>query len=261
MINEIQSTLNQLRQIQPLVLCLTNYVTMDFMANALLALGAAPLMSESREEIEELVSISHALYINIGTLDDAFVARALFAAKIANYLNKPIILDPVGAGASKLRTAAALELLPLAQVIRGNASEIIALAGENGSTKGVESSDPVFKAMNSARSLAQKHHKIIVVSGPEDFITDGKQEQMLTFGSELMPRITGMGCTMTAILSAFVAANPNMFQALTHATAYFSLCGQQTHQQTQVPGSFRQLFIDNLYQPNWDFFNQAIKGC
>lgn len=112
MINEIQSTLTQLRHVQPLVLCLTNYVTMDFMANALLALGAAPLMSESREEIEELVSISHALYINIGTLNDAFMARALFAAKIANYLNKPIVLDPVGAGASKLRTAAALELLP-----------------------------------------------------------------------------------------------------------------------------------------------------
>lgn len=261
MITEIQSSLSQLRQVQPLVLCLTNYVTMDFMANALLALGAAPLMSESREEVEEFVSISHALYINIGTLNDAFVTRALFAAKIANYLNKPIILDPVGAGASKLRTAAAMEILPLAQVIRGNASEIISLAGENGATKGVESSDPVHKAMSSARTLAQKHHKLVVVSGPEDFITDSKQEQILRFGSALMPKITGMGCTMTAVLSAFVASNPNMYQALTYATAYFSLCGQQTQQQTQVPGSFRQLFIDNLYQPDWDFFNQAVKGC
>ncbi|WP_058535640.1 hydroxyethylthiazole kinase [Legionella saoudiensis] len=260
MINNIQSALSELRQIKPLVLCLTNYVTMDFMANALLALGAAPLMSESPEEIDELVSLSHALYINIGTLNDAFVKHALLAAKIANFLNKPIILDPVGAGASTLRTSAALEILPLAQVIKGNASEIISLTGANSLTKGVESADPVFKAIDSARALARTYNKVVVISGPEDFITDGKREQMLAFGSELMPLVTGMGCTMAAVLSAFVASDPDTFQAVIHGTAYFGLCGQQTHQQTQAPGSFKQFFIDNLYQPEWNFFNKALKG-
>lgn len=256
MIEQIKITLTQLRQTKPLVLCLTNYVTMDFTANSLLALGAAPLMSESIEEIEELVAISQAVYINIGTLSDIFIEKALFTAKIANSLNKPIILDPVGAGASKLRTTAALELLVLADIIRGNASEIIALAGGLATTKGVESSDPVLKAIKSAHLLAKNHHKIIVISGPEDFITDGTQEQKLNFGSNLMPLVTGMGCTLTAVLSAFAACNPNYFQAALQATAYFGLCGQLTHLQTRTPGTFKQKFIDNLFQPDWEFLEE-----
>lgn len=259
MINQIKSTLNQVKQSKPLVLCLTNYVTMDLMANSLLALGAAPLMSESREELEELIAISQAVYINIGTLNQTFMERAFIAAKMANILNKPVILDPVGAGASRLRTSAAMELFPLAQVIRGNASEIIALTGAAGATKGVESTDPVQKAIKGAQMLAQEHNKIIVISGPEDFVTNGKQEQILTFGSHLMPLITGMGCTMTAVLSAFAACNPDLFQAALHATAYFGLCGQLTQQQTNAPASFRQAFIDNLYNPDWNFFSHAAK--
>lgn len=260
MIKPIQSTLSNLRHIKPLVLCLTNYVTMDFMANSLLALGAAPLMSESHEEIEELIGISQAVYINIGTLNNTFMERAISAAKIANTLNKPVILDPVGSGASKLRTSAALELLPLAHIIRGNASEIISLTGANNATKGVESLDPVSTALGSARYLAQKHNKIIIVSGPEDFISDGKKEQILPFGSPLMPLVTGMGCTLTAVLSAFVSCNPDPFQAAVQATAYFGLCGQLTHQQTHAPASFRQRFIDNLFQPDWEFFARLTEN-
>lgn len=254
MLDSIQRTFTHLKQIKPLVLCLTNYVTMDFMANSLLALGAAPLMSESKDEIEELVTISQAVYINIGTLNSSFMERALLAAQIANTLNKPVILDPVGAGASKLRTQAAIQLLPLADIIRGNASEIIALAGAQGTTKGVEASDSVSAAIHSAHLLAQKHHKVIVISGKDDFVTNGKQEQILTYGSDLMPLITGMGCTMAAVLSAFIACEANYFQAAVQSTAFFGLCGQLAHHQTQVPGSFREAFINNLFAPNWDFF-------
>jgi len=235
MIEQIKSSLELLRQKKPLVLCLTNYVTMDFMANSLLALGAAPLMSESIEEIEELVTISQAVYINIGTLNSAFNERALLAAKIAKGLHKPVILDPVGAGASTLRTSTARELLPLANVVRGNASEIITLSGAQSATKGVETADAVANAITSARSLARNLQKVIVISGPEDFVTDGAQENHLSFGSSLMPLITGMGCTMTAVLSAFVANDLDHFQAATHATAYFGLCGQLAHQQTKAP--------------------------
>ncbi|MCL9683493.1 hydroxyethylthiazole kinase [Legionella maioricensis] len=258
MIEQIKSSLLVLREKKPLVLCLTNYVTMDFMANSLLALGAAPLMSESIEELEELVSISQALYINIGTLNSVFMERAIFAAKIANSLNKPVILDPVGSGASKLRTSAALQLLPLANIVRGNASEIISLSGANGSTKGVESMHPVEKAMTVANSLAKDLGKIIVISGPKDFITDGNQTQTLPFGSNIMPLITGMGCTMTAVISAFTANNSNLFQAATYATAYFGLCGQLAHHQSEVPGFFRQEFINNLFHPDWTYFVDAF---
>lgn len=254
MIEQIKSTLTQIKQNNPLILCLTNYVTMDFMANSLLALGAAPLMSESKDEIEELTSLSQAIYINIGTLDDLFMERARLAVRIANSLNKPVILDPVGAGASKLRTTAAMELLPLANIIRGNASEIISLTGADAATKGVNTSESVPMAMSSAKILAKKNNKIIVISGPEDFVTNGEHHQLLTFGSQLMPLITGMGCTMTAILGAFVASNPDYYQATIQATAYFSLCGQLTQQHTTTPGTFKQAFIDYLFAPDWDFF-------
>ena len=257
MIAQIKSSLSQLKEKKPLVLCLTNYVTMDLMANSLLALGAAPLMSESIDEIEELVTISQAVYINIGTLNEAFMERALLAAQIANTLNKPVILDPVGAGASRLRTTAAMKLVPFATVIRGNASEIISLSGANGATKGVESSDPVLKAISSAHLLALTHHKIIIISGPEDFVTNGKQDKTLLFGSSLMPLITGMGCTMTAVLSAFIACTTDHFQASVDATVFFALCGQMAHQQARAPASFRQVFVDNLFQPDWDFFKRV----
>jgi len=241
-------------------LCLTNYVTMDLMANSLLALGAAPLMSESIDEIEELVTISQVVYINIGTVTNAFMERARLAIKIANSLNKPVVLDPVGTGASKLRTSAAMELLPLVNVIRGNASEIISLSGAHGATKGVEAGDLVITAISGACSLAQNHNKIIVITGPEDFITDGKQQKTLKCGSPIMSLITGMGCTMTAVLSAFVACNPNHYLASVEAAAYFGLCGQLAQQQAQGPGQFRQVFIDNLYNPDWDYFALAFKG-
>lgn len=257
MINQIKTSLSNLRNKKPLILCLTNYVTMDFMANSLLSVGAAPLMSESIDEIEELVSISNALYINIGTLNELFMERAIFAAQIAQSIQKPIILDPVGAGASKLRTSAAEQIMPFASIIRGNASEIIALSGSKGFSKGVEATDSVQNAVAKAILLAQNLNEIVVISGPKDFITDGINHQTLSFGSELMPLITGMGCTMTAILSAFVAANSDHFQATSHATAYFGLCGQLTYQQTQRPGSFKQSFIDNLYNPDWEYFTKA----
>ncbi|CEG56315.1 hydroxyethylthiazole kinase [Legionella fallonii] len=254
MIEQIKSSLFLLREKKPLVLCLTNYVTMDLMANSLLALGAAPLMCESIDEIEELVNISHALYINIGTLNKVFMDRAILAAQTANSLNKPVILDPVGAGASKLRTSAALQLLPLANIVRGNASEIISLSGANGATKGVESMHPVEKAMSMGNTLAKNMNKTIIITGPEDYITDGSEALTLPFGSHLMPLITGMGCTLTAVISAFTSNNYTHFQAAAYATAYFGLCGQLAQQQSQVPGFFRQIFINNLFHPDWDYF-------
>lgn len=259
LLEQIKYSHSQISLQKPLVLCLTNYVTMDFMANGLLASGAVPLMSESLDELEELLSISQALYLNIGTLNDAFIERALFAAKTARTLGKPVVLDPVGTGASKLRTSTASHLLPFAHVIRGNASEIISLTGIDGATKGVESSQSVNNALYAAQCLGQRLNKVVIISGPEDYVTDGQQQQILPFGSNLMPFITGMGCTMTAILSAFIACNSDYFQASVQATAFFGLCGQSAHQKHKEPGSFRQTFIDNLYNPNWESFQRVME--
>lgn len=258
LIKELEISLTHLRQTKPLVLCLTNFVTMDLMANSLLALGAAPLMSQSDEELDELVNISQAVYLNIGTLDQVFCERAEQAAKLAISQNKPVILDPVGAGASRLRTKAAKALLPFATIIRGNASEILALADEVSETKGVEASRSVNQAATAAQTLASSMQKVVVVSGPVDLITKGMEQMNLPFGSPLMPLITGMGCTLTAVIAAFAATGLSPYQAAAHATAYFGLCGQAVHQQAQGPGHFRELFIDSLYKPDWALFNEDV---
>lgn len=260
LLKDLEDALVSLRQTKPLVLCLTNFVTMDFMANSLLALGAAPLMSQSMDEIEELVTISHVVNINLGTLDQAFYERAFEAAKLAKTQKKPVVLDPVGAGASHLRTSAAKSFLPYADIIRGNASEILALSDEAADTKGVESSRSVNQAMSAARELAVLPAKVMVVSGPVDFITDGRQAINLPFGSPLMPLVTGMGCTLTAVIAAFAAIGLSTYQAALLATAYFGLCGQLTQHKTQGPGAFRQVFIDRLYKPDWEIFSEWIEG-
>jgi hydroxyethylthiazole kinase len=229
---------------------------MDFVANSLLALGAAPLMSQSEDELEDLVRLSQSLYINLGTLDRNFIERAIFAAGLAKQMKKPMIIDPVGAGASRLRTKAAQALAPFAAIIRGNASEILALADEESKTRGVESLHTVEQAKLTAKHFARSHQKVLVVSGPVDFITDGSEETTLPFGSPLMPRITGMGCTLSALIAAFAGLHLTTYKASVLATAYVGLSGQQAFEREKEPGSYRQAFINALYQPNWPLFSQ-----
>lgn len=248
--NAITAAVVDIKNSKPLILCLTNVVTMDFMANSLLALGAAPIMSCEEKELEELIKISHAINLNIGTLENDFIKRCLAAAEIAKHYKKPIILDPVGAGASLIRTQSAQELMQFANVIRGNASEIMALVDTQTNTAGVESIHTTARAKDSANQLATTLHATVVVSGEEDFITNGDQQESLVYGSSIMPMITGMGCTLTAVIAAFCAVQPNAFLAATLATAYFGICGSLTERKTKLPGAFRSLFIDTLYNAN-----------
>jgi hydroxyethylthiazole kinase len=238
----------QIKSQKPIVLCLTNTVTMDFMANCLLALGAAPIMSCDDAEFEELINISHAVNINIGTLDTAFITRCETAIDLCKQFQKPIILDPVGAGASNIRTKAARQFMRHADIIRGNASEIMALIDDGVSTAGVESSQTTNVAKTSALELAAQLNTTVVVSGAEDYITDGKRNVSLLYGSSLMPYVTGMGCALTAVTAAFRAVICDSFEAAQLATAYFGMCGELAASETQLPGSFRTAFIDALYR-------------
>ena len=251
MLHDLKNALTQLRKTKPLILCLTHHVTMDFMANCLLSLGAAPIMSQDERELEALVSISHAITINIGTLDVNFIKRAEIATQLATKYNKPIILDPVGAGATGIRTSSSRSLMVSADIIRGNASEIMALVDDANQTLGVESTHQVRDAAHSAIQLARHHDCTVVVSGVHDFITNGSEETHLGFGSSLMPLVTGMGCTLTAVIAAFKAILPNPYEAARLATAYYGLCGSLAAQKTNQPGSFRTLFIDELYSANF----------
>lgn len=252
MIPAIEAHLMRLRKCKPLILNCTNYVTMDFMANSLLAMGAAPMMSVCPEEIPELVAMASAININLGTLDSAFVAYCVRVVEMAQKHKKPVLLDPVGAGASNMRTQSAKMLMPYADVMRGNASEIIALAGDKGNTLGVESTCGAEQAYAVAADLAKRTGSIIVVSGDKDLITDGKNQAQVPYGSKLMARVTGMGCAMTATLAAFVATSEDYFAACVRGAQYFALCGMQAASVSSHAGTFRTCFIDALHAADFE---------
>lgn len=251
MLEEIKKDLKVLRDKKPLILNLTNYVTMEFMANALLSLGAAPIMSICSEEIEELIKISDAININIGTLNNDLIVSSMQTIVIAKKLEKPIILDPVGAGATIIRTQTAKDLLLYSSVVKGNASEILALSGGVHKTLGVESVHTTAQAQEAAYNLASKTNCIVVISGKIDFITDGKDDTYIKFGHALMPYITGMGCTLSAVIAAFCTINKDYFKACEHATSYFTLCGELAGKRNPYPGSFHSAFIDELFKADF----------
>lgn len=251
MIDKIEKALVDLRKQKPLILCFTNFVTMEFVANSLLALGAAPIMSACEDEANELVKMASALYVNIGTLDYNFIRLAKKAIEIAKEHNKPIIFDPVGAGATAIRTEISKSILPFAKFIRGNSSEIIALADNRQATYGVEAIHTTDEAASIATRLSLKNNAIVIVSGPVDFITDGNKSIKIPFGSPLVQMITGMDCSMTAVIAAFQSSVENPFEAGIIAAHYFALCGEVVSKEHQTPGTFKTAFLDQLHKPDF----------
>lgn len=248
MFEKIQSIVKAIKRDQPLVLNITNFVTMDFVANGLLSLGASPIMSYAEQELEELVALAAVVVINPGTLNDEFVTLCKKACHIANQLKKPIILDPVGAGASHYRTSVYKRLLDefAISIIRGNASEVMALAGAGLITKGVDSSIESQWAIQNAQELAIKNKAVIVVSGKMDVIVDACLVEKSHHGSALMCRVTGTGCLLSAVVAAFHAVHDNAFEAAVAATYFYGVCGELAEKKTSLPGSFKTCFIDTL---------------
>ncbi len=245
----LRDDLAALRERQPLVHNITNYVVMNLTANALLALGASPIMAHADEELDELLGLASALVLNIGTLSAGWIASMRHAAEAAGKRGVPIVLDPVGAGASRLRTDTALALLGVAPpaVIRGNASEILALAGAAGKTRGVDSTQAAHAAAAAARQLAAAYGCAVAVSGAEDFITDGAEDLLLPGGHPLMPRVTGLGCTATAVVGAFAAVAPTPFRAAVSGMAMMKSAGEIAARQASGPGTFVPHFLDALH--------------
>lgn len=252
MLSQIKHDLKIIKKTKPLVLNLTNYVTMDFIANSILAIGAAPIMSVLQDESEELIKISNAININIGTLNNDFISHSFSVMQTTKKLERPIVFDPVGAGATYIRTQTAKKLLPYSNVIKGNASEIIALSGGENKTLGVESKHTTSNAKESAYQLASLYKCIVVVTGKQDFVTDGNEELNINYGHSLMSCITGMGCALSAIIASFCSVNKNYFEACKNAVTYFSLCGTIASQNTSYPGSFRTSFIDQLFKADFN---------
>lgn len=233
----------------PLVHNITNFVVMNTTANALLSLGASPVMAHATEEVEDMVGLASALVVNIGTLSRTWIDSMAKAIPAAAAKRIPIVFDPVGAGATRFRTESCLQLMGLAQpaVVRGNASEIMALAGAEVQTRGVDSGAAVTDAQGAARQLARQWQCVVVVSGASDLITDGETSIWVDNGHAMMPRVTGLGCTASALVGAFCAVNDQPLTAASHAMLTLGICGELAAEISAGPASLQMAVIDALY--------------
>ncbi|MGB5864891.1 MAG: hydroxyethylthiazole kinase [Sulfitobacter sp.] len=238
--------LTALRDQNPLVHCITNYVAMNIAANVVLAAGASPAMVHAPEEITDFTPLCGALTINIGTLSSPWMTSMSGAATIANARNIPWVLDPVAHFISEYRRRAAQDLLALnPSIVRGNASEILALSGEAGAGKGADSGDSVDAAKHAADALAKRFDMVVAVTGPVDYVTDGVQSAQVSGGSSIMPQITALGCSQTALMGAYCSVGP-AFDAALAALAHFKVAGSAAEKLAKGPGSFQMHFLDAL---------------
>jgi hydroxyethylthiazole kinase len=247
---QCSAILEEIRARRPLIHNITNYVVMNNTANALLALGASPAMVHAVEEVEEFVALSQALVINIGTLSKPWIKSMHIAADAANGRGIPWVLDPVGAGATALRTDTAADLALLRPAcIRGNASEIMVLAGATADkTRGVDSTRGSADAVEAARRLAKSTRSIVAVTGAIDYVTDGDQLIALANGHPLMTRVTGLGCTATALVGAALAVEKDRLAAVTAGLSFLAIAGEIAAEKSPGPGSLQLHLLDALHQ-------------
>lgn len=261
--------LRHLREMRPIIHCITNYVTANDCANILLAAGASPIMSDDPAEAQDIASLASGINLNLGTLSDSKLTAMLIAGRHANALGRPVILDPVGAGSSRHRTEAALRLLDEVKftVIRGNLSEIKALAGDSTESGGVDAS---MSDLNSsdlsgkiifARTLAAKMKTVLAITGQTDIITDGVRVFLIRNGHSMMSAITGTGCQLSSLTAAFAAANPDdPLTAAAAAAAMMGACGEIAHENLlpkEGSGTYRARIIDAAY----NMTPEKLKEC
>jgi len=247
-LNLVADEFARLRSGNPLVHILTNEVVQEITANVLLAAGASPAMIVAEEEVAAFAAISGALLVNVGTLYPARLASMRLAVAAANQAGVPWTLDPVAVGVLDYRTDACREFLagkPAA--IRGNGSEILALAGFSGVGRGVDSTTGSDSALAAAEQLARSTGAVVAVTGETDFITDGSSTWATPWGNPLMTRVVGTGCALSALVAAFTAQADNRLNAVAAACAMAGLCGARAAASSRGPGSFKADFLDALY--------------
>ena len=243
------ATLESLRAARPLVHQITNYVVMNETANATLALGALPVMAHAPEEVEEMVGLAGALVLNIGTLSEHWIGAMLLAGRAANEREIPIVLDPVGAGATRYRTETARRLLDELDVavVRGNVGEIATLVGAEAEVRGVESIGAADDSGALARRAGRALGVVAAVTGPVDYVSDGEQVVGLANGHALLGSVSGTGCMATAISGCFLAAKPEMpLQAAAEALVAFGVAGEDAAVTARGPGTFHANLYDAL---------------
>jgi hydroxyethylthiazole kinase len=239
-----------IRERKPLVHQITNYVVMNETANATLSLGALPVMAHAIEEVEEMASVAGALVLNIGTLSRHWIEAMLLAAKAANGARVPVVLDPVGAGATRLRTETAKRILDEAEiaVVRGNHAEVATLAGREAEIRGVESIGASESGAELAKAAATALGSVAAVTGPVDHVSDGERTIAVANGDALLGTVSGTGCMSTAITGCFLAvARDRPLEAAAEALVAFGVAGEEAAKGANGPGSFHVALYDALY--------------
>lgn len=242
--------LQTIRKKQPLIHSITNYVVANFQANGLLALGASPVMADELQEVEEMVSIASALLINIGTLNERTKESMLLAGKKANALGIPVILDPVGAGATTFRRETVQQLLTEIKfvLIRCNIGELASIANVDWHQKGVDSGSGSIALSDEAKKIAQQHQCIVIVTGEQDFITDGVQSKWISGGHHQMTEITGTGCLLSAICGAAFVAGDEPFAQLADTLTTYKKIAENANSSTQYIGDFQITVLNELHR-------------
>lgn len=256
----LEEMLKNVREKSPLIHNITNYVTVNDCANVVLACGASPIMADDQKEVAEITSICTGLNINIGTLNTRTIESMVIAGKKANELHHPVVLDPVGVGASTLRTQTALKLLKEIQfsVIRGNISEIKTLALGSGTTKGVDANladkvtaENIHEVASFAQEFSKKTGAVIAITGAIDLVCNENIAYAIYNGHEMMSSITGTGCQLSALTASFISANPDyLLEATVAAVCTMGLAGEIAHERlTPLDGnaSYRNYIIDAIY--------------
>jgi hydroxyethylthiazole kinase len=253
----------RVRERSPLVHCMTNLVTANFTASVLLALGASPAMVVAPEEVESFASIASALSVNLGTLDTLQAHSIRFAIAAARAAGVPWVLDPVAVGALSLRTGFARQIIDAQPaVIRGNASEIISLAGGPASGRGVDSTANPDAARPAARALALATRSIVAVSGATDYVTDGTRALALSNGAPVMARVSGTGCALSATIAAFIGALDDLadrWHATVAALAFTSIAGELAASDASLPGSFAVAYLDRFASLDQVLFEKTLR--
>jgi hydroxyethylthiazole kinase len=240
--------LNRVREMRPLVHHITNTVTINDCANITLHTGGAPVMAHAPEEVEEMVGLASSLVLNIGTLTSSQVAAMLLAGKQANRRGIPVVLDPVGAGATRFRTESVRRILEEVQVtiVKGNAAEIATLAGERAEVRGVDAGEVAADPIQAAQTLARQLSTVVVVTGKTDIITDGTRTACVDNGHHMMGCITGTGCMGASVLGCFAPVVDDPWIAAVAAVTAYTIAGEIGGESADGPGSFKWRFFDAM---------------
>lgn len=260
---QLGNIITNIREKQPIVFQITNAVTINDCANVTLAIGASPLMSFCEDELEDILSFASSLVINIGTMEKKMREMVVKAGQIANRLGKPVVLDPVGVGATRARKELVEDLLKNVQfaVVKGNMAEIKSIYGmENSSNRGVDSVEDLENGDEIAKTLAKRYDTVIAVTGKQDIVSDGQRVARINNGTPILSKVTGTGCMTGALIGSACGANRDYFLGATTAVAMMGIAGEKAEEHFSVGngnGTIRVEILDNIYNMNADKFIES----